>query len=418
MRRMTAPWFYGWNIVAVASWFQAIVMGVTFYSFTMWAPEWAAEFDAPLRQVMLIFLAMVVTVGLVNPFLGREMDRRSIRSLICLGAALMALGFLLISRASALWQVVAVYATLISMGMALAGPLSAQTLAVKWFRARRSFAIGLTTTGTSLGGLLLPPLITYLFLTYGWRVTHQIIGVGIILLVLPLVWRTVRNRPEDLNLAPEAESDLTVGESEPPVFPEWSTRSVLRERNFWVVMLSVIPFTICFTAIQQNLKPYASELGVATQDASYLVSIMAVSMIGGKLFFARQADYRDHRFLYVTAVGILVASMALMLTHPGYRGLMVVSCLLGIASGAILPLQGAIISSRFGPASFGRVMGLFGPAFIVTAAGPYLMAVIRDVSGSYDSPVLILLAVAVAGSVPMLLLKPIPKHARVKETPC
>ena len=114
---MTAPWFYGWNIVAVAIWFQAIVMGVTFYSFTMWAPEWAAEFDAPLRQVMLIFLAMVVTVGLVNPFLGREMDRRSIRSLICLGATLMALGFLLISRASALWQVFAVYATLISMGM-------------------------------------------------------------------------------------------------------------------------------------------------------------------------------------------------------------------------------------------------------------------------------------------------------------
>jgi len=120
----------------------------------------------------------------------------------------------------------------------------------------------------------------------------------------------------------------------------------------------------------------------------------------------------------VTAVGILLASMALMLTHPGYSGLMGVSVLLGIASGAILPLQGAIISSRFGPASFGRVMGLFGPAFIVTAAGPYLMAAIRDVSGSYDSPVLILLAVAAAGSVPMLLLKPIPKHARVEETPC
>jgi cyanate permease len=58
--------------------------------------------------------------------------------------------------------------------------------------------------------------------------------------------------------------------------------------------------------------------------------------------------------------------------------------LLGFAAGAFLPLMGAIVSSWFGAAAFGRVTGLVGPFTTLAAIGPWIAGYIRDTTGSYD----------------------------------
>ena len=411
MNRNSMPWFYGWNIVGAGITVQAVVVGLAFYSFTMWANEWAKEFGAPLREVMLITIGMAVMVGLLSPFVGRAMDRRSIRGLICLGAGSFSLGLVVVSQATAIWQIVLVYTTLTSLGLVLGGHIPSQTLAAKWFRARRSFAIGLTTIGTSIGGFLLPPVVTYLFLTYGWRTAHLILAVAVLLVLLPLVWTVVRNRPEDLGIEPEADVKTNPDGSAPTVFPKWSTRSILRERNFWATVLGFIPVMAVFGGIQANFNPYVSDLGIGAQDASYLVSLVAGSMVGGKVAFAKLADSRDHRLLYGIAVFLLAATMALMLTQPSYTGLIGISILFGFAGAAALPLLGAIISSRFGPDAFGQVMGLLGPFLMISGFGPYLPAAIRDSTGSYDLALLTLLIVLIPASCAIAFLKPIPGSA-------
>lgn len=417
MAKINTPWFYGWNIVGTGMTFQAIIFGFTFFSFTMWAPEWAAEFNTPLSEVMLIVISMNVAMGFVSPFAGRAMDQWSIRGLICSGAICASLGFALISQATAVWHIMLIYCTLINVGVILAGPLAAQTLAAKWFRVRRGFAIGLSTTGTSVGGFLFPPLVTYLFLTHGWRTAHLILAVMILVVILPLVWTVVRNNPEDKGIAPEADVKANADGSPQHIFPEWTTKSILMERNFWAMILAFIPMVTAFGGIQQNLRPYASDLGIGTQDASYLVSVMAATMIGGKLFFARQADYWDHRVLYWIAVAILAGTMGLMLTRPNYTTLVVISGLLGIAAGAFLPLLGAITSSRFGADAFGRVMGLLGPFMIASAVGPYIPAAIYDSTGSYDLAIKIFLGGMIPAAAAMTFLKPIPGSVKAIAEP-
>jgi predicted MFS family arabinose efflux permease len=174
------------------------------------------------------------------------------------------------------------------------------------------------------------------------------------------------------------------------------------------MVLAFTPMVTAFGGVQNNLKPYASDLGIGTQDASYLVSVMAVTMIGGKLFFARQADHWDHRVLYWIAVTIMGACLMLMLTSPDYTMLLVISGLLGLAAGAFLPLLGAIVSSRFGPDAFGSVMGMLGPFITVSALGPYLLARLRESSGSYDTALLVFLGIIVPAAIAMIFLKPLP----------
>jgi MFS family permease len=58
--------------------------------------------------------------------------------------------------------------------------------------------------------------------------------------------------------------------------------------------------------------------------------------------------------------------------------------ILGLASGGQLPLVGAIISARFGPAAFGTVMGLFYLCIRPVALAAPLAGWLRDTFGSYD----------------------------------
>jgi len=408
MAGASPKYYYGWNIVGAGMTFQAVLFGLTFFSFTYWAPIWAEEFNAPLTQVMFANVGMMVAQGLISPFIGHAMDRRSIKWLITIGAISASLGFVAVSMATEVWHIIVIYSTFIPLGILLAGPLAAQTLVAKWFTAKRGLAIGISTTGTSIGGFILPILIGFLFFEYGWRTTHLMLAVLIVAIVIPVVWALVANKPEDKGVVLEVDPADHEDAGPQHVFPIWTTKTILSERNFWVLILAFVPLMTAQGAIQANLVPYALDLGISRELTPNLISIMAATMIGGKLFFGRQADRWDHRYLFLIAVVLIGIVLGLMLMKPDYTGLMVIAGILGVGTGAFLPLLGAIISSRFGPSGFGKVMGLLGPFMTASALGTIFASRVFDTTGSYDFALQVFLIVIIPSAVLVMLLKPKP----------
>lgn len=376
------PWYYGWNVLAVGVVFQAISFGIGIYSFTFWVLPWTREFGVGRGDVMTVYVAMTVVMGAISPFVGRAMDTLSIRGLISAGTLCFAVALTLTAYASELWQIATIYGVLVPIGMVMAGPLPAQTLAAKWFSARRGLAIGIVTVGTSLGGLLIPPLVTTLQASLGWRDANLVLAVLVVVVILPPVWLVVRNTPADMGLAgdigKQAASRTAVEH------PHWTTKSILSAPIFWVMICAFVPMALAFGAVQQNLAPYAADHGFDTKATAFLVSLMALVMIGAKIFFGAMADRWSHRLLFMIAIGSLAAALSLMRGAVSYDQLTLMVILLGFAAGAFLPMMGAIVSRWFGAASFGRVMGLVGPFTTLAAIGPWIAGQIRDTSGSYD----------------------------------
>lgn len=397
-------WYYGWNVVGVGLAFQAVTFGLTFFSFTFWVVPWMDEFGATRGEIMIAVMATNIAMGAIAPFAGPAMDRLSIRMLVCLGAISFSAGFALIAAATALWQIIAIYASLITLGTLFAGPLAAQTLAAKWFRAHRGMAIGWSSIGTSIGGFVLPLFVVLLLAELGWRTAHLILAALALVVILPLVWTVVRSTPEEKGIEPEP--DLQDGATAPPSFPDWTTTMILRQRSYWVPICAFLPVMTAFGSIQFNLAPYVVDLGFPAQRAALLMSLLSGTMIGGKLFFGAMADRWDHRALYWLATGVMAGGILLLLSMPGYALLLLACVLLGFAAGGFLPLLGAIFASRFGPSSFGRVMGLTGPILTLSALGPVLMGWIRDTSGSYLLGFQVMIALMVPLSLVMILLRP------------
>jgi len=170
-----------------------------------------------------------------------------------------------------------------------------------------------------------------------------------------------------------------------------------------------------FGGIQQNLGPFARDAGVGDQQTAYLISIFSGVMIAGKIFFGAMADRFDQRLLYGLAVTSLVVTMWLMMTGPDFALLVIISTLLGFAAGGFLPLLGAIVGSRFGPASFGQVMGLIGPFMTISALGPLVAGRIRDATGSYDTVLLLFMALLLPAALGICFLKPVVRAARPED---
>jgi MFS family permease len=100
--------------------------------------------------------------------------------------------------------------------------------------------------------------------------------------------------------------------------------------------------------------------------------------------------------------------MGLMLTKPDYTMQLVIAGILGVGTGAFLPLLGAIISSRFGPAGFGKVMGLIGPFMTASALGSVFASRIYDTTGSFDGALEIFLLFTIPSAIIVMFMKPKP----------
>jgi MFS family permease len=377
--------YRGWYVVAVAMLFQAVTFGLGSYSFTFWVEHWIEAFGAGRGDIMWATTLFTIALGVMGPAAGWAFDTISMRVLICIGGLVYAGGLALISVSTALWQIVAIYALLLGMGFTLAGSLAGQTLAAKWFRGRRGLAIGIVSLGSSLGGFLLPPLVTLLIDRYDWRTAQMILAVFAALAIVPLSWLVIRNNPEEAGVEPDPESDASRQAVADGLHRDWSYLDIARERTFWLIVVGILPPALAFAGFMANLRPYAADIGIAPELSATLMSIVALAMVVSKLAVGTLSDRIDLRLVYWgTAIPLMVA-MAIMIGHPSYPVMMAVAALAGVTGGSHMALLGAIVGARFGPASFGKVAGLLMPFLTVSALGAVISGKVFDATKSYDT---------------------------------
>jgi MFS family permease len=400
-------WHYGWNIVWACMVIQAVVFGWSNYCVTFWLVPWTTEFGGSRSEVMLAPALSLLMMGVFAPFAGKAMDRYSARTLFLIGAAAFISGLFATSRATAIWQIVVIYALLISAGTALAGPLASQVLAAKWFHERRGLAVGITLTGTSVGGLFLPHLVTIALTHFGWRQAHLYLAMAATVVLIPIICFVIRSPPVDTEVRRKSR-DTQVDHARIGVRSSdttWTTATILRSRGFQIVAIAFLaPSTVC-NGIIQNLGPYAHDRGFTAETSAMFMSAIAGAMLFGKVLFGYLADRIDPRYLYWFATLSLAISVTLIIVDPSSASTMLIaSALLGFPAGSVLPLMGSIVVSRFGTEAFGRVIGLLYPFVTFSSIGPILTGWIRDRSGSYDSAFWFYLITLIPSAVLMVLL--------------
>lgn len=374
----------GWWQVAIAMLIQAISAGSIFTSYSLVAAPLKAEFE-PSNMVLMLGITMVSLIsGLCSPVIGAAIDRFSTRSLMLLGLGLVAVGFLLVSMATAMIQVIVVYAIFMAVGSVLLGPIASSTLLARWFTRRRGMAMSLAASGGAIGGLLLPPLLQGLIEGYEWRWALRLFAGGIFLVCGPLIYLLVIDRPADRNIQGEADG---VAESVAlHADASLSMASVVRKPTFWLISLMMGTLFAGPMGVISNMIQLVSDKGVSAAQGAFLLSIFSGANFIGKLLCAGLIDRSSLRGAMAVMLMGMGCSMVGFLQADSYWSLLIASAVCGLSGGAASPVWSVMLARTYGAERLGKVMGLM--TFIImpfTLLSPPVFGRIFDQTGSYDN---------------------------------
>lgn len=373
--------FYGWRIVLVVFLMMVASSGLCFYNISVLMEALISQrgFSVSLTSTAtgLFFLSSGVT-GLAVAW---AIERYDIRICLTVGVAICSVALAGLGMITESWQLLLVFMAF-GMGFSAASLLPGTTLVTRWFTAQRSIAMSIATTGLSVGGVLITPIVAFAIQAQGLSAVLPLLGLAYAALVIPLIWLVVRPSPAAMGLTPygsDALSQVKSGDGGSTGFTD-AVRSLFFRRlalaYALVMMAQVGAIAHMFNMVTERAN---------SDIAALLVSIMAATSVIGRLCGGVLATIVSLRTF--TAVLIVVQGLALLALAYADRPTLLVAATIGfgITTGNLLMLQPLILAAKFGVGAFSRIYSV--NQLVTTlgvASGPAAMGYLHAASGDYD----------------------------------
>ena len=409
--------YYGWFVVSGALFSQVAMVGFFSYVFSLLVLPLQTSFDASRTEVMysMSFTAML---GLfLAPAIGVMADKYPIRWLMALGAAIFGGGLFALSLTQTLLQFTLLFGLVMGLSNQLLGPLCGSAIISRWFTDSRGKALGLAATGSSLGGILLPALFVYWLKDDGdWRSALQNLSYGVLFILLPYLIIVMRDfsQQQQVNQTNRNIEDNPLKQNSE--HNEYTLKQIIKDSNYWIVGISMALLFSTYSALLANLTPYLLGQGLDKAIAAQAIMVIAISGLVGKISFGYAADKVSLRLaLSVTQLAV-IGGLLLLAAGPSYWVITLALAILGLSTGGMLPVWGALLAAIFGTVSYGRVMGLMMPLIVLIVIPGYSLAgYLSDQSGSYGLCFVIFSAV-IAISMPLALMLKLPSNKSADST--
>jgi len=338
--------------------------------------------------------------GAFMPLAGWLVTRVGARPVTAVGAIILAASVAATGLVRNLWQLYMVYGLLTALGLAATGHVVASAVVSRWFIRRRATALAVLSAASMAGVSLLVPVAMWLILGVGWRMTYGVLGLGIVLLMLPLAIWAVRDSPEGMGLVPDgvaAASPQSAGAST----ERTTVSAAVQTASFWQICCALSACGFTMGLLSAHGVPMLTDHGYDPMLASWALAVLGGTSVAFVLVLGVIADRIGCRpVLAAVLAGRAVAYSGLFLIRD-LPGLLLVTAALGGATMAgVLSNTSALTASIFGRHSVGPV---FGTMFLVhqtgAALGAWLGGYLFEQTGGYGAAFTISAVILVVGSV-------------------
>jgi MFS family permease len=394
--------FNGYLIVGIAFIIMFVFWGA-FYAFGVFFKLILKEFGWTRAMTAGAFSLCSIIQGLLGIVMGGFTDKFGPRMVMTCCGLFLGLGYILMSRVNAIWELYLFYGVIIGAGMGGSFTPLMSTVA-RWFEGRRSTMTGIVAAGTGIGALIGPPVISRLVVGYGWRVSYVILG-SIILAVVVLCAQFIKRDPTQMGQVAYRDG------AEKKKLPLQSTRELsLREATytmqFWIVFGMIFSLGFCVFAIMVHIVPHAAELGFSTISAANILSTIGGASVVGKVLLGRTADRIGSRQSFIIGFILMSSALFMVLLVKGELILYLFAAVFGFAFGGCVSSESPMVAELFGLSSHGLILGVIALSFLLGGAiGPLLFGYIFDVTDSYQWGFLVCAVISFSGLILTTVLK-------------
>jgi len=365
----------GWGVVAASAVGVYVSFASVFvYTFGIFLKPLTETFGWSRQSASAAFGVAAMSIAIASPFLGRLFDRYGPRRVILPCLTVFGLGFASLAALTGnLWQFYATFAVLGLVGNGTAQMAYSRAVST-WFDRHRGLALALMMCGGAVGAMTLPPVAQWLIGALGWRGAAIALGVGALIIGLPVVAAFVRERP------------AAGGGHSAPHSAGATLAEALGSRGFWILVVVLFFASIAQNGAVTHLAALLTDRGVSAASAAAALSVMGGASLAGRLitgwlidrYFAAHVSFV---LLVMAAAGVFILAGADTFA-AGALG----AALIGFGMGGEADVIPFLLSRYYGLHSFATLYGLTWTAYAFAGAiGPVVMGKAFDATGSYEA---------------------------------
>lgn len=391
---MTVKKTFSRTTALIAGTAMLLINGVI-YAWSIYSMPFGAGFGWSNAQLGACFTVMLASFCLGGVFGGAVANRRGVRVSIPIGGILGCIGFVLCMflQAHLIWLLFVSFAISgIGVGFVYNGVISA---VVPRFPDKKGLASGVLLMGFGASSLVLGGLASRLIASpgFGWHLTYILTGALLLaaaFIGLPFV------------LPPRVDRDTHAAAPARGLTP----RQMLRTKRFWLLFGSAVIGTGFGSGLIAHASYIFVEGGASESVAALAVGLVSVMNGLGRIVFGMLNDRCGFRIsLLADAVLYIAAGLAAALVLGSSAvTLVVVMMLIGACYGAVPTISASLAEEFFGPAHYGRNLGIVNLSILVGSFASTAAGAIQTSTGSYAQAFYLFVGLEAVALVLILLL--------------
>lgn len=432
MMKIALPIKAGSQLVAMSS-LELFLSAATYSSLGVVLPFMVMDLEWSWAQAGFGFTVLGAVTGFASSLPPLLIRRFGVRNTILLGGLLTSFGLYLLHGVDSLFQYYLAAAT-----CGLAYPMMASiptTFLVSRLFKRQSTALGVAATISGMGTVVGPLMVLGILALEGqtwrnyWGYQALLILAATILCVVIIGLERRFTRPaRDELVAPDAE------DTAPTIMPEqvdtpvsrtgrniyrtttdWTTKLAMRTTQFKILAAAYCLNMMCLVTVTSLSVGHLIERGVSETVAGGMLSIEALIAVLIRGFSGVLGDIFDPKHLVSIALFATMIGCAVLALTTDHVMLLFYAIGTGIGFGTTQLACTVLLLNYFGRKYNLELFSAMCVTGAISALGPLIGGVIRDVSGSFSLIFMILSVLAACVFMLVLFMKP-PYPAEQSET--
>jgi sugar phosphate permease len=371
--------YYPWVISGLALIVLLVTNGMTTTGLTAFDESLLKEFGWTRGELKFRDFITLITAGLLAPFAGALIDKVGTRKLLLFGSVLFAVLFFLYGRITSLTHLYLIHA---GFGLVLvcAGLGVSVIMVSQWFVRSRGTAVGIALVGSSLGGVVFPPIILALIAADTWRSAYawmSLFSVALFFLAFFLA-RT----PTEKGVKPLGAGEVVKNAAAPS--PNDLTYSqAIRTVSFWALTFVAMASFYSILSMAAHLFLHMRDMGFDPKTAGSALGLLFGLGLISKFLFGFLSDVLNPRIVFVSNVALMLAGLVLIATFDKsliWFGIGVT----GFGWGGLYTLIQLQTVNNFGVTHTGKILGTITMLDAISGGlGIWLTGVMFDKFGNY-----------------------------------
>jgi OFA family oxalate/formate antiporter-like MFS transporter len=304
----------GWFVVGFSFVTLALVYGI-WYSFSVFFVALLKEFGWSRSIGAGAFSLFIIFSAIIGPFVGNMVSSAKPRRVILGGALILGAGLALCSFTQTWWQFYIFFSLITAVGLGAAGWVPHTIIIQQWFKEKRGLATGIISAGIGIGILICVPSAQYLIIQLGWRMAYRIMAVFIPLVVIFLAILFLKKPPQ--TASHQIEVGISIKTTKDPLVvnegwasQSWTVKKAIATRPFWFLTLSFFLGSFIIQSVFAHQVAFFVDRGLDALLASYIVGIVGIVSVGGKILWGTLSDKIGREITYT--MGIICSILGML----------------------------------------------------------------------------------------------------------